>query len=216
MQKNFSKKNWKRYLPLAMGIAVVIGAVVVAMLFRQMFKIETTEPKKQIQQVTIIAPPPPPPPPPKEEIREPEVQEDIPEDLPEPAAVDDNSADAPAGEDLGVDAEGSAGGDGFGLVGKRGGRGILGGVGGYEQAVRNEINEAVIADRQLRHLDYVANITLRLSDNGEIETFNVDLVSGSAEAKAALESLLSKKRRISQPRPLEAASLIKLRVRSVI
>lgn len=215
MQNKSSRKGWRSYLPFALGALVVIAALIVGMLFKSLFKIEKSEPKKQIQQVTIIAPPPPPPPP-KEEIEEPEVEEEIPEEVPEEAAPEENSAEQPAGEELGVDAEGGAGGDSFGLIGKKGGRGILGGVGGYEQLVRQEINEAVIAEPTLRRLDYVANLTLRLADSGEIETFSVEVISGSAEAKPALEELLRSKKRISKQRPLEAAGLIKLRIRSVL
>src|SRR5690606_22501563 len=187
---------------------------VAGLLLKDLFHIDKGEQKKQIQQITVIAAPPPPPPPPKEEIEEPEVEEEIPEEQLEEAAPD-NDAEAPAGEDLGVEGEGGAGSDGFGLVGKKGGRGLLGGS-GYEQVVRQEINEAIIENERLKRLEYVAIVNLKLRDNGEFEAFDVELVSGDAEAKALLEEILRKKRRMSKQRPLEAASLIKLRVKSVL
>ena len=214
LQKTGSKKTWLKYLPAALIAVVVIIALIVALLLKQFFHVEKSEQKKQIQQVTLIAPPPPPPPPPQEEIKEPEVKEDIPEEQPEEAAPN-NDADAPAGEDLGVDAEGGAGGDGFGLVGKKGGRGLLGGS-GYEQVVRQEINEAIIENTRLKHLEYVAVVNLALSDSGEFEKFDIELISGDAEAKALLEEVLRKKHRMSKPRPLEAANSVKLRIKSVL
>ena len=214
MQKTKPKKRWLKYLPAAIVAFVVLLALVAGLLLKDLFHIDKGEQKKQIQQITVIAAPPPPPPPPKEEIEEPEVEEEIPEEQLEEAAPD-NDAEAPAGEDLGVDAEGGAGSDGFGLVGKKGGRGLLGGS-GYEQVVRQEINEAIIENERLKRLEYVAIVNLKLRDNGEFEAFDVELVSGDAEAKALLEEILRKKRRMSKQRPLEAASLIKLRVKSVL
>lgn len=218
MQKNAAPKTgsgkpWLKYLPAVIGTTIVIAAVFAAMLLKSFFHVEKSEQRKQIQQITIIAPPPPPPPP-KEEIKEPEVKEEIPEEKLDEAAPE-NDAEAPAGEDLGVDADGSAGSDGFGLVGKKGGHGLLGGS-GYEQVVRQEINEAIIENQRLKHMQYVAIVNLKLSDSGEFESFDVEMVSGDSEVKAMLEETLRKKRRMSKPRPLEAASLVKLRIKSVL
>ncbi|HAZ42809.1 MAG TPA: TonB-dependent receptor, partial [Methylococcaceae bacterium] len=41
----------------------------------------------------------------------------------------EQAEEPPPGENLGVDADGAAGGDSFGLVGKKGGSGFLGGGG---------------------------------------------------------------------------------------
>jgi periplasmic protein TonB len=213
-KKAAPKKSWLKFLPAALGVLIVIVAIVAAMLLKNYFHVDKADQKKQIQQVTIVTPPPPPPPPPKEEIKEPEVKEEIPEDKPEEAAPD-NEAEAPAGEDLGVDADGTAGGDGFGLLAKKGGRGLLGGS-GYEQTVRQEINEAILENSRLKHMEYVATINLKLSDSGEFEKFEIEMVSGDNEAKTLLEEVLRKKHRMLKPRPLEAASLVKLRIKSVL
>ncbi len=209
-----SKKTWMKYLPAAIGLAMVVVAVAVALLLKSFFHVEKTEQKKQIQQITVITPPPPPPPPPKEEIEEPEVKEEIPEEAP-PEAAPTNEAEAPAGEELGVDADGSAGGDGFGLVGKKGGRGLLGGS-GYEQSVRQEINEAILQHERLKHMEYVAIVSLRLADSGEFESYDVEIVSGSNDAKTLIDEVLRKKKRMAKPRPLEAASFVKLRIKSIL
>jgi TonB family protein len=87
--------------------------------------------KRQIQTVTLLKPPPPPkvkekPPEPeikkKEEVIEEKVEEP-PEETPDQAESDE----PPPGEDLGLDADGGAGSDGFGLRAKKGARGLIGG-----------------------------------------------------------------------------------------
>lgn len=84
------------------------------------------KPRKMVQEVVLLRPPPPPPPPkPEERPPEPEMKkeevkvEDKPIEKPPP----DNEP-PPALKPLGIDAEGSGAGDGFGLVGNRGGTDI--------------------------------------------------------------------------------------------
>jgi periplasmic protein TonB len=208
------KKNWMKYLPALLGALIVIAAVVAMLLVGRLLHKDKVEQKKMVQQVTILNPPLPPPPPPPQE-KPPEVkEEEIPPEEVEEAAPDNAQEEAP-GQDLGVDAEGAAGGDSFGLVGKKGGRGILGG-GGYEQFVRQEINEFIVEEPRLKHMAYVANVTLQISDSGEFEKFDVELVSGDQEALQILKKIIADKRRLSRPKPLEAASLVKLRIKSVL
>ena len=122
------------------------------------------EPRKKnnVATVTLLKPPPPavikekpPEPEPvkeipkKEEILTPEVNETQ-------APQNDNQDNTPAGDRLGVDAEGGAGNDSFGLVGKKGGRSLIaGGQGigngslltkfaGYTQIVNTELRKKVM------------------------------------------------------------------------
>lgn len=208
------QKRWLKWLPALLGVVALAAAVLLAVFLAKHFQQDKPEQKKMVQQVTILTPPPPPPPPPKEELEQPEVKEDIPEE-PIEEAVPEAGPDAAPGQDLGVDAEGGAGGDGFGLVAKKGGRGLLGG-GGYEQFVRQEINEAILEDSRLKHLEYVAVLNLQIGAGGEFESIDVELVSGDAEALALLKKLLAQKHKLSRARPLEAAGGIKLRIKSVL
>lgn len=203
-----------KYLPAVIVVVMVVLALVAGLWLRQWLGEQQPQTKKMVQQITVIAPPPPPPPPPEQAPppEEPEVQEEVIEEQPE-AAPNEEPAEA-AGEELGVDADGSAGGDGFGLVARKGGRGLLGG-GGYEQFVRQEINAWIIEHPRLKHLAYVAVLTLRIEPDGALDV--VDLaVTGDAEVQRLLREVLAKNHRLSRPRPLEAASVVKLRVRSVL
>ena len=122
--------------------------------------------KKFVQQVSLIKPPPPPPKiekPPEPEVEEVKIKEpeQAPEDMSE--ALDDLP---PMGDQLGLDGDGVAGSDGFGLIGKKGGRSLLGGdsgnefswytnrLGSYIEKVFYELSEKKEIFRLLRNADY--------------------------------------------------------------
>ena len=69
---------------------------------------------------------------------------------------------------------------------------------------------------RLKHLAYTANVTLQIADSGELEKYDVELLSGDPQAVQILNKIFAEKRRLSRPRPLEAASLVKLRIKSVL
>jgi len=215
MANQTAKKTWLNYLPAILIALLVLLVGAGAVLLSRQFHQEAAPQKKMVQQVTIVTPPPPPPPPP-EPPKQPEIkEEEIPKEDVAETPPDPGPEQAPPGSDLGVDAEGGAGGDGFGLVGRKGGRGLLGG-GGYEQLVRQEVNEMILDNPRLKHMGYVATITLRIADNGEFEHIEVELVSGDADASELLKKVLEQKKHLSRARPLEAASLVRLRVKSIL
>lgn len=210
-----SNKKWLKYLPAALVVLAIVAVLSVAVLLNRFLHQDKGPQKKLVQQVTLITPPPPPPPPPEQE-KPPEVKEqEIPQEEMKEMPQDDTPQQSP-GDQLGVDAEGGAGGDSFGLVGRPGGHGLLGGGGGYEQYVRQEINQFVLENPRLKHMQYVAKVTLEISASGEFERYDVELVSGDKEAADILRRILADKRRLGKPRPLEAASLVKLRIKSVL
>src|SRR5262245_46208573 len=84
------------------------------------------EPKRQVAQVVkLIRPPPPPPEPPPPPPPEEKIEEPLPQETPEDTPPDD----APPAEQLGLDAAGVAGSDGFGLAARKGGRELGSGSG---------------------------------------------------------------------------------------
>ena len=100
------------------------------------------------------------PPPPEEKIEEP-----LPQDTPEEAPPDDA---APA-EQLGLDAEGVAGSDGFGLAARKGGQGL--GLGGaafawYTALLKDSILDALSADERLRKGTYQLTVRVWLTSGG--------------------------------------------------
>ncbi|HSB97347.1 MAG TPA: hypothetical protein VLC91_12905 [Spongiibacteraceae bacterium] len=206
-------KPWLKFLPAAAIVILIVIALVVGLYLKKLFHTDEPQQKKMVQQITMLnPPPPPPPPPPKEEIKEPEVKEEPikketeapPKDTPEEAAAPEAAAGAATGNDS------------FGL-GKNTGRAWGGGTGGaYEQSVRQEINELILENARLKHMDYVVMLTLKVGDGGEFEQFDVEMVNGDKQAADIIRKILTDKRKLAKPRPLEAASVVKLRIKSVL
>lgn len=197
---------------------VVILLIVLATYFIRGWLSEnkTSEKKVVAQQITLIAPPPPPPPPPEPEKIEPEVKEEIPEETPE-APPESPQDEAPAGQDLGLDSDGGAGSDGFGLIGRKGGTGIgLGKAGHYEVSVKEKVIDLISGDEDLRYLAYSGVVTIWMNPNGQVERYSIALDEESPKVKKLLEALLKKLHLDSGP-PIEMADKgIKLKINSRI
>jgi len=220
-----NRKKWLRYLPVTLGVisALVIGFTI----YWLMGKFEKpAQTKKMVQQVTIIQPPPPPPPPPPEQKPpEPEVKEEIPQPEPEkePESAPEES-EQPPGEELGVDADGAAGSDGFGLVGKKGGRSLLGGTGGskiiwYGGQGKQKLEEELysLLPDTARNSSYVFNLNVWIGNDGRVSRAELASASGKAEVDDAVKKLLPNLRfSITQPPPENMPQPLKIRVTSRI
>lgn len=215
-------KKWLRHLPLILAgvLAVVIGGLVYW--FQGQFD-KPPQAKKQVQQVTIIQPPPPPPPPPPEQKPpEPEPEpEKIEEPEPEPEPTPEEPADEPPVGDLGVDADGSAGSDGFGLAARKGGKGLFGGGGGsnsawYAGVVKNQLLDLISEKDELRSSKFSVTVKLWFDLDGNVQRF--ELVKGSQNPKvdAVLEGQLVKLKKFKNPPPVGVDSPVKLRISSRI
>jgi TonB family protein len=122
------------------GLIALMIAVLGAGIYIVKIAMTDTAPRRKntVATVTLMKPPPvvikekPPEPEPvketqkKDEIIAPEQKNESP--TPQNA---DNQDNTPAGDKLGLDAEGGAGTDAFGLVGKKGGRSLLAGGNGF-------------------------------------------------------------------------------------
>jgi len=217
-----NKTKWLRHVPmlLAGGLAIVIAALVYW--FQGQFE-KAPQTKKQVQQVTIIQPPPPPPPPPPEQKPpEPEPEpEKIEESEPEPEPVPEAPADEPPAGDLGVDADGSAGSDGFGLAARKGGKGLFGGGGGsstawYAGIVKNQLLDLISEKDDLRSSKFTVTVKLWFDLEGNVQRY--ELVKGSQNPKVdgLLEGQLIKLKKFKNPPPVGVDSPVKLRISSRI
>lgn len=207
-----TRTAFAKALPAVVVVIVVILALVFAWFIRQQLGDKPVKQKKMVQQVTIIAPPPPPPPP-EEPEPEPEVQEPIEEQPMDEAMPDEPMDEAPAA-DLGVEGDASAGGDGFGLVARKGGRSMVGGGSPYATEVQTSITDVLSADERLRHLGYVAVLKLWIDENGRLKRFEVQQREGKPEVEALLKNALASVDRFDNPPPLEMPQPVKLRIRS--
>ncbi|MCG8315395.1 MAG: hypothetical protein MI976_19470 [Pseudomonadales bacterium] len=201
-------------MPLILTGVAIIGLIGFVFLINFIMSIDKKEPKKVVQQITIITPPTPPPPPPEpEEEPEPEVEEEVIEE-PIDEAMPDEPMDDVASQDLGVDSDGGAGSDSFGLIARKGGRSLTGGGSSYAADVQVEITDIISGDDQLRYLEFNAILKLWITEMGTIERFELDQKSGSPEAERRLKQLLASLDPFDDGPPLEMPQPIKLRIRS--
>lgn len=175
-------------------------------------------PKKTVQEIKIIRPPPPPPEVEEEPPPEPEVEEEIIPEEPEPLP-DDSALEPPAGDQLGLDAEGGAGGDAFGLLGKKGGRSLLSGSGTsrfnwYANIIKTELLENLYEEEKLRSKGYRIRCNIWVSKSGDITKVKVLNSTGDNEIDALIKNALNSMTKISDVPPEDMPMPIKLAIES--
>ena len=166
-------------------------------------------------------PPPPPPPPPQEKPPEPEVKEEIKQPEPEPQQAEEAP---PPGEQLGLDAEGSGTGDGFGLAARKGGQDITSIGGGpqndrakfawYTGMVQSHLQEYLHKNDKLRTADYRVVLRIWFSGDGRIERYELVNGSGSPDLDQNLKLAMDAIPRLKQAPPADLPQPVKLRVTS--
>lgn len=214
---------------LRVVLAVAVGGGVLAGLgygIKSLLGDGGKPPKPGIQTIAVLRPPPPPPPPkPEEKPPEPEMKKEEVK-LPDPEPTPEQPSDQPPpSQDLGVDAQGGAGTDGFGLVGKPGGRDITtipeqtGGGGGsrfafFATQVQNHLQEELLKQDRLRQSDYRAVVRIWLSARGSVERVELVDGTGNPDTDQILRSALLDIRPLKQPPPADMPQPIRLRLMS--
>jgi protein TonB len=213
---------WQRYrwLLLVLGALVLLG-LCAAWLLKLMAAGEEPRKKKVIQEIALMKPPPPPPPPktppppPKDEVRE---KMDVPKDN-QPT----KSEAPPPGPDLAIDAAGTGAGDGFGLVGKKGGADLIAGGGGgtgnkfawYGALVKERIQDAIARDKKLRESgEFQRNVNVWIAANGSITRVELIGASDKPEIDEALKAALKALPALREGAPGDMPQPIRLRVAS--
>jgi protein TonB len=197
-----TNKEGKTILPLLLiGAGIATLGVCSILLVRSVLNSEAPPPKKLVQEIKIIRPPPPeelpppPPPPPEEKV-------DVNDPPPEPDPVASN--DPPPG-DLGLDADGSAGGDSFGLVGRKGGRDLLGTNGSayswYANLLKGAILEKLQNLKAARSGAYSVSVKAWTRPDGTIERIRLAQSTGDRDRDQAIEAELATIGRLSQAPP---------------
>ncbi|RVU45104.1 energy transducer TonB [Rubrivivax rivuli] len=160
--------------------------------------------KPAVQQVAILRQPPPPPPPkpPERQPEPPKVKEEVKINEPKPEPVPDKPADpAPAAKPLGLDADGSAGSDGFGLAANKGGRdittiGSAGGGGGgsgryFTGLLQRNFFETLARNRRAPLDEFSVVVRVWIGDDGRVQRARIVEGSGNAELDQLIETTLS-------------------------
>jgi protein TonB len=200
-------------LPLAAGGTLVVLLIFVAVWWIRGFMSNNAQkPARVVQNITVIRPPPPPPPqetpppPPPDKVDEP-----IPQNQPDPTP-DNTPAPAP---DLGLDAEGSAGSDAFGLAARKGGTDISGSAGAifawYTNKLRDEISNRLSSDPKLRGKKFTAGFRIWLESDGRIKDAKLTVGSGSSEVDREITAQIATGVHFDGP-PLELPQPISLQI----
>jgi periplasmic protein TonB len=204
----------KSFPYIAIGIGLLLVLLLAFYAYQLVLNGKQSGKKAVVQQITIITPPPPPPPPPEEEPEEiePEEVEEI-EEIPE--TPPEQAMDEVAGQDLGLDTDGGAGTDGFGLIGRKGGTGLgLGKAGHYEVMIKEKLHDLVSSDDELGYLNYTATIKVWIKPSGEVDRFSIQLEEESSKVRKRLEHILKNARFNSGPPAEIAEKAIKYRINS--
>jgi protein TonB len=196
------------------GFAITTLGVGAIALVRSYLQGTPAAPKQVIQEVHLIRPPPPPPdlpppppPPPEEKVNIPD-----PQDKPDPKQSDE----PPPSEQLGLDAEGSAGGDAFGLAAHKGGRDLLAEGGSayawYAGLLKNEILDQLNNEKRAHSGEYTVIVRVWVRADGTVDHVRIAQSSGNRDRDQAIETALSRISRLSQAPPADMPEPISLRI----
>lgn len=190
------KKHFRVYIPRIIGF--VIAGIAIFFIVKAIMGFIDQKPKneKKIQPITLLKPPPPPPPPKVETPPPPpEEQQKIEEPEPEPEPLPDTPPDEAPARDLGLDAEGTAGSDAFGLAAHKGGTGLFGGGDPfvhYGNQVKSEIMSILSSHDELRRKSYSAIIKVWLKSDGTLDHIEFAKSSSDPELDDTIQRVLDK------------------------
>jgi protein TonB len=218
-----ARNFWQRYRWWFIGLgALVLLGLCVFWLQKLMAAGEEPRKKKVIQEIALMKPPPPPPPPktppppPKEQVREKM-------DIPKPDAAPTKSEAPPPGPDLAVDAAGTGAGDGFGLVGKKGGADLIAGGGGgtgnkfawYGALLKDRIQDAIARDKKLREAgEFQRNVNVWVSASGQVTRAEIVGAGDKPELEEAIRAVIKAMSALREGAPGDMPQPIRLRIAS--
>jgi periplasmic protein TonB len=201
----------RRFLPAATGAVIVI--VVVAGLIWVINGVLTkkaTAKRQTVQIVKIIRPPPPleqppPPPPPPDKVEQP-----LPKDTP------DEKPDQAPNQPLGLDADASAGTDGFGLAARKGGQDLIGSGAGafawYTNILKNSVLDTLSDDERIRRGNYSVIVRMWVTADGQVERIALTQASGNKDLDGFIQQALGHLKHIREAPPLEMPQPVTLRI----
>ncbi|MGZ8219370.1 energy transducer TonB family protein [Methylomagnum sp.] len=221
------KHEWLRRLPMLIGVVLSLAIALGVYFLKDLFQKQPTT-KRTVQQITVLPPPPPPPPPevkpPPPEMKEEKIEEPEPEPEKEPEPAPEQ-AEEPPGDQLGVDGEGGAGSDAFGLAARKGGRSLLGGSAGsvihwyggqVKQTLVDELH-ALLEETPARRSGYSVTLEIWIGPDGRLSRAELAGSSGKPEVDQAIRAALPKLRlAMPKPPPENMPQPVKIRVVSRI
>ncbi|MDD4914168.1 MAG: energy transducer TonB [Methylococcales bacterium] len=212
---------WLRRAPVLLGVGMGLLILLAVYFLKDKFQ-KPPQTKKLAQQITMIQPPPPPPQPeikpPEPEMKAEKIEEPVPEPEPEPTP---EKADEPPAAELGLDADGAAGSDAFGLAAHKGGRSILGGgqgnaiiwYGGQIQRRIEDELQLLLADSVAMKIGYSVELSVWVDSEGRISRSELASGSGKADVDQAIRAALPElKAGIGKPPPENMPQPVRIRL----
>lgn len=204
-----------RFLPLiALAVVVLVAGVGVFWMVRGFLNSAPPATKKVVQEIHVIRPPPPPPDEPPPPPPPPEEKVDVHEPDPEPDPTPSN--DPPPSEQLGLDTEGGAGGDAFGLMGHPGGRDLMASGGSalnwYAGLLKNEVLAQLEDVKDAHKGAYSATVKIWVRGDGTIERAQLAQSTGDPARDKAIETALSHITKVSEAPPAGMPQPVSLRI----
>jgi periplasmic protein TonB len=203
-------------------LAMIAGGVAVKRLVSKQVSV-----KKSERTVTMVKLPPPPKkyekPPEMEKKEEPKEQEQVSiQDKPQETPQDQ----PPPGNQLGLDAEGGAGGDAFGLVGNKGGRTLIGSGSGeqslmkkygwYVRILEDEISRELAKKGKIPSGNLRAYVRLVIDEKGAIVSHKIYESSGNTQMDNAVNEILDFIKRLSEPPPEGMPRIVRIKISSPV
>jgi protein TonB len=202
-----------KYAPFAVGGLVLVLILVGVVLFiRAMLSGKEQKTQRVVQTITVIRPPPPPPdqppPPPPDKV-----EEQIPQNEPDPTP--DNTP-APQ-QQLGIDAEGGAGGDAFGLAARKGGSDLVGTGGAvfawYQKKIQTAISDRLSQDNCLHAKRFTLELRIQIQADGALRIEQVLQGTGDRQLDGCIAADLSGASvRVDEAPPIEFPRLASVKI----
>lgn len=202
-----------KFIPAAIITLVSMGVCIALVLMLRNWVLAAPNKAPKTVVVSLIMPPPPPPPKLEEKLPEPEqimdeVKVDEPVDMPDPN-------DQPSTGELGVDADGSGAGDGFGLLGRKGGRGLLDGgpFAWYTSRLQKTIYDALYENEKIRKKRYSVVVSIWFENGGKVKKIELQTSSGDKDIDNEIRHTIRTLSQADKP-PEEMPQPVNLRIAS--
>jgi protein TonB len=210
-----AKSRVRRQLPrLAGAVAAILLILGFVWFVRAMMNGKSSKTNRQVQVVQVIRPPPPPPPdqpppPPPEKTDEP-----LPKDEPEPSPEPEQ---APMDQPLGIDAEGAAGGDAFGLAARKGGSDLVGGTGSapfawYTSKITDAIRDRLSSVECAKSAKGSLSLHLILEADGRFKEVQLATTTGNRKVDQCIDTALTTLPKMSDPLPPGMPAQVNIKV----
>lgn len=217
------QKSLRSRLPvLAGGVFMLLFTAGVIGLVRDFINDAEPREKVKVQKISLVKPPPPKPeekPPEPEKVEQEQPREEVQVEAP-PTPDQPQDEGPPPGEQLGLDAEGGAGSDGFGLAARKGGRDIttLGGGGDrdawYGRLISRYLEDNLRRIKRLQGANYNVTAQVWFDDGGGVLRVRLTQGSGNAQTDQILREELSSLPPLRDPLPADLPQPVRVRVAS--